>query len=248
MRIVPFRTGALSMMIRKSSGGRSAAGGVTSICSTREPVPSKNPITTGAWMAINIHHVHDTNRWLYFDALGKENNLYPYAAQLYRIKLDGSGLQRLTKEDAAHEIRISETGSFIVDTYSMRDIAPVTVLRHADGRVLKTLEEADISQLEAAGWSPGEPFSVKSRDGVTNLYGFLYRPSNFDPEKKYPIIDYIYPGPQIGPVRYRGFTASPGGNAQTFSPSSASSSCTLTRWNAVPLEGVPRCLVRGHGR
>ncbi len=176
----------------------------------------KNAITSGGWMALNIHHVDETNRWLYFEALGKEKDLYPYAAQLYRVKLDGSGLQRLTKEDAAHEIHISETGSYVVDTYSMRDQAPVTVLRQPDGRVLETLEEADISQLEAAGWSPGEPFSVKARDGVTDLYGFVYRPSNFDPEKKYPIIDYIYPGPQIGPVRYRGFTASPGGNAQAL--------------------------------
>ena len=111
---------------------------------------------------------------------------------------------------------MSAGGHFIVDTYSTRDTPPVTVVRNADGRILRTLEQADISQLQDAGWSPAEPFSVKARDGSTELYGFLYRPSNFDPERKYPIIDYIYPGPQIGPVRFRGFTASPGGNAQAL--------------------------------
>jgi dipeptidyl-peptidase-4 len=93
---------------------------------------------------------------------------------------------------------------------------PVSVLRRADGRVLMNLESADISALEEAGWSPGEPFSVKARDGVTDIYGFIYRPSNFDAEKNYPIIDYIYPGPQVGPINSRGFTASPGGNAQAL--------------------------------
>jgi dipeptidyl aminopeptidase/acylaminoacyl peptidase len=176
----------------------------------------KNQITSGAWVARTIYYVDEINRWLYFNAYGREEGLYPYAAQLYRAKLDGSRLERLSKEDAAHEIHMSESGRYVVDTYSMRDKAPVTVLRQADGRVLRPLEEANISQLEAAGWSPAEPFTVKARDGITDLYGFMYRPSSFDPEKKYPIIDYIYPGPQIGPVRYRGFTASPGGNAQAL--------------------------------
>lgn len=176
----------------------------------------KNQITSGAWVALNIHFVDELNRWLYFNAYGREEGLYPYAAQLYRAKLDGSSLQRLTGEDAAHELHLSASGRYVVDTYSMRDRAPVTVLRQADGRVLKTLEDSDISKLREIGWSPADPFTVKSRDGITDLYGFLYRPSNFDPKKKYPVIDYIYPGPQIGPVRYRGFTASPGGNAQAL--------------------------------
>lgn len=176
----------------------------------------KNQITSGAWVARDIHHVDEVERWLYFNAYGKEDGLYPYAAQLYRIKLDGSNLERLSKEDAHHELHGSTSGDYFVDTYSMRDTPPVTVLRQADGRVLRTLEEADISKLTEAGWSPAEPFVVKARDGVTDIYGFLYRPSNIDSERKYPIIDYIYPGPQIGPVRYRGFTASPGGNAQAL--------------------------------
>jgi len=176
----------------------------------------KNQITAGAWVAMNIHYVDERNRWLYFNAYGREEGLYPYAAQLYRVRLDGSNLQRLTDEDAAHDARVSASGRYFVDSYSMRDQAPLTVLRKADGGILRTLETADIAALEEAGWSAGEPFSVKARDRVTDLYGFIYRPSNFDPEKKYPIIDYIYPGPQIGPVRYRGFTASPGGNAQAL--------------------------------
>jgi dipeptidyl aminopeptidase/acylaminoacyl peptidase len=176
----------------------------------------KNQITAGAWVALDIHHVDEVDRWIYFNAYGKEESLYPYAAQLYRVHLDGSGLERLSREDAAHEIHMAESGRYVIDSYSMRDTAPVTVLRQNDGRVIRTLEEADISELEAAGWSPAEPFTVKARDGATNLYGFLYRPSSFNPEKKYPVIDYIYPGPQIGPVRHRGFTASPGGNAQAL--------------------------------
>ena len=169
----------------------------------------KDQITAGPWVARTIHHVDEENRWLYFEAFGKEEGLYSYAAQLYRVGLDGSGLRRLTPEDAAHELEMSPSGSYVVDSYSTRETAPVTVLRQPDGRVIRTLEEADISQLLDAGWSPPELFSVKARDGVTDLYGFLYRPSNFDPEKKYPIIDYIYPGPQIGPIRFRGFTAAP---------------------------------------
>ena len=176
----------------------------------------KNAITSGPWLATTIQHVDEQNRWFYFNAYGREESVYPYASRLYRVRLDGTGLQRLTPEDAAHTTTMSPSGDYIIDTYSMRDTAPVTVLRRPDGREIRTLEEADISKLIDAGWTPGELFSVKARDGVTDLYGFLYRPSNFDPEKKYPIIDYIYPGPQIGPIRSRGFNASPPGSARAL--------------------------------
>ncbi len=174
-----------------------------------------NQVTSGAWTTARIHHLSDDG-WLYFETYGKEPGLYPYAAQLYRARIDGSQLQRLTPEDAHHAIGMSASGNFVVDTYSMRDTAPVTVLRRADGQAVRTLEEADISALEATGWRPAEPFTVKARDNTTNLYGFLYFPSDFDPEASYALIDYIYPGPQIGAVGARGFTANPRGFAQAL--------------------------------
>ncbi len=176
----------------------------------------KNQITSGPWYATNPHHIDEENRWLYFEAMGREEGLNPHAAQLYRVRLDGSRLQRLTPEDALHQIAFSPSGDWIVDTWSMRDRAPVTALRNADGRVVKTLEAADISRLLEAGWAPAEPFVLKARDGVTDLYGFLYLPADFDPAKKYPIIDYIYPGPQIGSVYRWGFTTRPVGFVQSL--------------------------------
>ena len=166
-------------------------------------------------MTARIHHLADDG-WLYFETYGKEADLYPYAAQLYRAQTDGSQLQRVTAEDAHHAVSMSKSGNFVVDTYSMRNTAPATVLRRADGEVMRTLEEADITALEASGWHPAEPFKVKARDNVTDLYGFLYFPSNFDPEASYALIDYIYPGPQIGAVGARGFTANPRGFAQAL--------------------------------
>ena len=173
-----------------------------------------NQVTGGAWVAARIHHLDDG--WVYFESYGRETGLYPYAAQLYRARIDGSQLERVTPEDAHHEIAMPESGDYVVDTYSMRDTAPVTVLRRADGQVVRTLEEADIGALVDTGWRPAEPFKVKARDGVTDLYGFLYFPSDFEPEASYPLIDYIYPGPQIGAVGYRGFTANPRGFAQAL--------------------------------
>ena len=175
-----------------------------------------NQITSGAWVAAGIRHLDDEGQWLYFEAYGKEQDLYPYAAQLHRAQLDGSRLQRLTPEDAHHTVSMSESGDFLVDTYSRRDTAPVTVLRRPDGQVIRRLEEADIGALEETGWRPAEAVRVKAREGITDLYGFLYLPSAFDVEASYPLIDYIYPGPQIGAVGARGFTADPHGFAQAL--------------------------------
>ncbi|MEM6705207.1 MAG: DPP IV N-terminal domain-containing protein [Acidobacteriota bacterium] len=174
----------------------------------------RNAITEGSWIATHI--LHSDSEWLYFTGLGREPGLYPYAAQLYRAKLDGSSIERLSSDDAHHDLAMSPQGGVIVDTRSLRDSAPVTVLRRPDGRPIATLEEADISGLVAAGWAPPQRFSVKARDGKTDLHGFLYAPPDLDPERSYPIIDYIYPGPQIGAVRWRGFTANPAGNVRAL--------------------------------
>ena len=173
-------------------------------------------MTSGPWSAARIAHVDEQDRWLFFHGYGREPGLNPYTAQLYRVRFDGSGLERLLPEDAHHEVSMSDSGRFIVDTHSRRETPPVSVLRRADGTVVRTLEQAGINQLEEAGWSPPQPFVVKARDGITSLYGLLYRPSNFDPERKYPLIDYIYPGPQIGSIRTWGFSASPAGWTQAL--------------------------------
>ena len=119
-------------------------------------------------------------------------------------------VQTLTPENAHHAVSISPSGNYIVDSYSTPTTPPIHVLRNSTGQKIRTIEEADITKLEKNGWIPPEPITVKARDGVTDLYGLMFKPSNFDPEKKYPIINYVYPGPQSGSVRGRGFSPSRG--------------------------------------
>jgi dipeptidyl-peptidase 4 len=171
----------------------------------------KNQITKGSWVVRDILRVDEKNRWVYFTAGGREKGRDPYYQHLYRVRLEGSGLELLTPEDADHCVadiaetptafellsRFSPSGRYFVDTYSKMDLAPVTLLRDADGRLVRELERADIEPLLATGWKWPERIIVKARDGTTDLYGVLYKPSNFDPAKKYPVIDGIYPGPQI---------------------------------------------------
>jgi len=159
-----------------------------------------NQITSGAWAVGDVLHVDQDRGIIYFTARGREPGLW-YNARLYRVNYDGSGLTLLTPEDANHNVRFSPSGRFIVDTYSTFEQPPITVLRSpADGRVIRKLQEADISRLNAIGWKPGQVFTVKARDGVTDIHGVMWLPSNLDPNRKYPIIEYIYPGPQVGSV------------------------------------------------
>ncbi len=161
----------------------------------------RNQITSGAWATGDVYWVDEARRQLYFTARGREAGRNIYYAHLYRVGFDGTGLTLLTPEDADHTIRFSPSGRYVVDTYSRVDAPPVTVLRSAlDGRVIRTLEQTDISRLVEIGWTPPEVFSVKARDGITDLYGMIFYPTDFDPAKKYPIIDHIYPGPQVGSV------------------------------------------------
>ena len=170
----------------------------------------KNQITRGPWVVRDILQVDETSRRVYFTAGGREQGRDPYYQHLYRIKLDGSAMELLTPEDADHSVacfegepgggdrpsKLSPSGRFFVDTYSRIDLAPASVLRDADGRLVRELEKADIEPLLATGWKWPERFTVKARDGTTDLYGVIYKPSGFDPAKKYPVIDGIYPGPQ----------------------------------------------------
>jgi dipeptidyl aminopeptidase/acylaminoacyl peptidase len=154
--------------------------------------------------------VDEKARVIYFTGSGREAGRDPYFRHLYRVDFDGRHLALLTPEDADHSVTLSPSGRYFVDSYSRPDVPPVTVLRDAAGRLVLPLEKADISKLVATGWTPPIPFTVKARDGKTDLYGLLYRPTGFDSTKKYPIVNQIYPGPQTGSVGSRSFAASRG--------------------------------------
>ncbi|MEQ8423906.1 MAG: DPP IV N-terminal domain-containing protein, partial [Cyclobacteriaceae bacterium] len=156
----------------------------------------KNQITKGEWVIRDIVHVDESNRQILFAASGRNDGEDPYFIHYYKINFDGSGLTELTPEKATHEGTFSADFKYFIDQYSRVDLAPLTVLRNTvDGKVLMQLEQADISDLLKTGWSPPEVFVAKGRDGKTDIWGNIYRPSNFDPQKKYPVIEYIYAGP-----------------------------------------------------
>jgi dipeptidyl-peptidase-4 len=167
-------------------------------------------ITTGPGNVLQILRVDQKERAIYFTSAGRDPNVNPYFRQLYRVRLDGTHLQLLSPENADHEVSLSPDGRYFVDSWSRPDVPPVTVLRDGGGRTVMPLEKADISRLVAAGWEPPMPITVKARDGKTELYGLLFRPTNFDSTKKYPIINHIYPGPQVGSVGSRFFAPSRG--------------------------------------
>ena len=172
----------------------------------------KNQITKGDFAVWRVLKVDEKNREIYFLAGGREAGVDPYFGQFYRVNFDGKNMTRLTPENANHEISLSPDGKYFVDTYSTPDTPQVSDLRDATGKLIANLEKTDISRLRATGWKPPTRITVKARDGVTDLYGLMYTPTNLDPSKKYPIIDYIYPGPQGGSVGSRSFSASRGDN------------------------------------
>jgi len=170
----------------------------------------KNQITSGEYVVTELLRVDEKARTLYFLADGREKGTNPYFTRLYSIGFDGSGLKLLTPEDAYHDVTPSRSGRYFVDNFSKPDTPPVSVLRDAHGRVLVTLEKADISKLLATGWKPPASITVKGRDGTTDLYGLLFPPTNLDAKKKYPIVNHIYPGPQGGSVGSWSFLSSRG--------------------------------------
>ena len=176
----------------------------------------KNRITAGPWVVSDIVHVDDTTRTIYFTARGREAGRDPYFRFLYSVKFDGSALTLLTPEDADHTIYMPPSGAYMVDVFSRPDQLPITVLRSRAGATLMNIERADASRLAGRGLPMPERFVVKARDGITDLYGLLYRPSKMDSTRSYPIIDYIYPGPQVGPIGNRTFTVAPRGDAQAL--------------------------------
>jgi dipeptidyl aminopeptidase/acylaminoacyl peptidase len=170
----------------------------------------KNTITTGEGNVSQTLKVDEKNRLVYFLGVGKEKGRNPYFAHLYRAGLDGKNLTLLTPEDATHDVSISPSGRFLVDSYSKPDVPPTVVLRDTNGKMLDTLEKADVSRLVTTGWKPVTSITVKARDGATDLYGLLYKPTRFDASKKYPIVNHIYPGPQTGSVGSRNFSSARG--------------------------------------
>lgn len=156
----------------------------------------KNQITKGNWVVRDVLHVDEAKRQLVFAASGKEKAEDPYLIHYYCINFDGSGLQALTKENANHRGTFSSDHSVFVDQYSRIDLPPVAVIRNAaDGKVLMELGKADIQALLDTEWKMPEVFTAKGRDGETDIWGIIVRPTNFDPQKQYPIIEYIYAGP-----------------------------------------------------
>ncbi len=170
----------------------------------------KNQITSGQGPVMSIDRVDEKARTITFRANGREPGQDPYFSHYYRTGLDGRGFLPLTPDDCHHAVQISPSGRFLVDTCSSADKPPVVVVRDARGKLVMPLEKADISKLVAAGWKPPMTFSVKGRDGKTDLYGQLFRPTSFDPSKKYPIVNNAYPGPQSGSVGSRAFSAARG--------------------------------------
>jgi len=160
----------------------------------------KNQITKGNFHCEEIVNVDEKNRVLYFTANGREAKEDPYYLHLYRINFDGSGLKLLNAGDFDHAISMNDEARFFVDNFSRVNTAPKAVLSDNNGRVIMNLETTDLSLLMATGYKFPEPFKVKADDGITDIYGVMYKPFDFDPAKKYPIIEYVYPGPQTEAV------------------------------------------------
>jgi dipeptidyl-peptidase-4 len=157
----------------------------------------KNQITRGEWVVRGVDRVDEEARQIWFRLSGRYPDQDPYYIHYARVNFDGTGLTLLTQGNGTHRVTYSPDGRYYVDTYSRVDIPPVTELRStADGKLICELERADASALLATGWQPPEPFVAKGRDGITDIYGVIVRPTNFDPANQYPVIESIYAGPQ----------------------------------------------------
>jgi dipeptidyl aminopeptidase/acylaminoacyl peptidase len=165
----------------------------------------KRQVTTGNWNVADVIHVDEKARAVYATGVGREAGRDPYFQHVYRIRLDQPDVTLLTPENANHLIIPSPGGDAFVDSYSTPATPPVSVLRDLNGQVQMELERADISKLVEAGWKPPTPIVVKARDGKTDLYGLMFTPTRLDPSRKYPIVNYIYPGPWGSSVGPRSF-------------------------------------------
>lgn len=162
----------------------------------------KNRITEGPWHVEELVKVDEAARTVYFTANGRENGENPYYEHLYKAGVNGGSVKPITDGNFFHKVSMSDDARFVVDNYSRVDTEPCAVLKDNNGNKLMTIQESDFSQLKAAGYRFPELFTVKAADGVTDLYGVMYKPYDFDSTKVYPIIDYVYPGPQVEAVYY----------------------------------------------
>ena len=162
----------------------------------------KNRITKGPWHVDEILKVDEKARVVYFMANGKNEGENPYYEHLYRANLDGTGLKQLTHGEYFHKVEVDDDARFVVDNYSRVNTVPMAVLLDNAGNKVMDIQESDFSQLFANGYKFPELFTAKAADGVTDLYGVMYKPFNFDSTKVYPIVDYVYPGPQTESTVY----------------------------------------------
>jgi dipeptidyl-peptidase-4 len=160
----------------------------------------KNQITSGPFHCEDIIGIDEKKRELYFSANGREPGEDPYYLHLYKVNFDGTGLSLLNAGDFDHSMSMNDDQQFFVDNYSRVNAIPRSVLYNNLGKKVMDLEVADLGSLLSAGYKFPEPFKVKADDGITDLYGVLYKPFNFDSTKKYPIMEYVYPGPQTEAV------------------------------------------------
>ncbi len=164
-------------------------------------------ITRGEGNVTQVLRVDAARRVIYFLAVGKQAGVDPYYSQLYRIDFDGKNLKLLTPEAMDHAVTFSQDGRYFVDVASTPQVPQTTVVRDTDGALVMNVARQDVSRLTALGWKAPETFTVKARDGKTELYGLMVKPTTFDATKKYPIVNYIYPGPQTGSCGSRSFNA-----------------------------------------
>ncbi|WP_231491019.1 S9 family peptidase [Pedobacter sp. Leaf170] len=171
----------------------------------------KNQITKGEFVVARVVKVDKKTRTIYFIGNGKEPG-NPYFTHLYKIGFDGKKMVSLTPEEGNHVSSFSPSGNYIFDTYSQPNVPSVSVIRDLNGKLITTLEKTDVSRLAVTGWKAPTPVSVKAHDGKTDIYGLVFTPTKMEAGKKYPVIDYIYPGPQGGSVGSWAFSASRGDN------------------------------------
>ncbi|PQJ75132.1 S9 family peptidase [Polaribacter gangjinensis] len=160
----------------------------------------KNQVTNGPFHVDSFEGIDEKSRTLYFSANGIPKDEDPYYLHLYKINLNGSGLTALNPGDFNSSIEMADSNQYFVSNFSRVNTVPKSELRDSNGKLVMKLEEADLSQLFAAGYQFPEPFKVKADDGITDIYGVMYKPYDFDSIKKYPIIEYVYPGPQTEAV------------------------------------------------
>ena len=165
----------------------------------------KNRVTSGSWLVRDVLHVDESTREIFFTGGGKEKG-NPYHVYLYKVNFDGSDLVCLTPEKGTHRINASDDWKYFTTTFSTTENSPVTLLKNRNGETLKEINRVDISELLENNWQKPIEFSVKARDNETDIYGLLYLPSFYNENHNYPVLNYIYPGPQSGSIGNYGFS------------------------------------------